>query len=503
MQPLPQDLISRLQLQKAIHMEADESRELMPTEPGWEKLVRHQKDVQTWISAQLRAGYPTSRDVVVGARKAGHGVRPVAIMHPLDRIVYRALVELITMGRATVDRSREQYEQFILAPVNYSILESRGNATRQWRTDVEYIVKTDIAAFYQYIDHEVLANELVLQAGEFEAVSALTDLLAETQGRRFGIPQQLTASHQLAECYADIIERRMIRNGSAIWRFNDDFRIAACNYPAALTAIDEISAVSREVGLTISENKTSTPTFETYLRDTTGLAISDPIPQEIEVIDSIADYFGEDVDQPDPVEAYGILDGAGITDDSPIDLRRPSSQDVRSLRRAIAALAYREDEYGLNDVVRVVSYVAALTPAVAKYLMELDNSPEVLAVLDIIIDEVSLNEWQKLWFIQAIHQLGALSPTSAGKSERRLAWARGLASSDRSYAVRAQAVAALASSARIGAEEIEMSMRDSPTCLAAWHLAALGDLAPNADARSRKIIDAAKNESKFNTWLLG
>ncbi|MFI7304429.1 RNA-directed DNA polymerase [Micromonospora aurantiaca] len=503
MRPLDPDLVRRLDLELALEVEATTVRDLMPEEPAWKDLALNAKPISDWIRAQLLAGHLPSPQAVVGARKAGHGVRPIAVLHQVDRIIYRALTSLVLAGRPIVDRSRQRYLDFVVAPIRYSLVESlQIDLSDPWATTsrIQYVVKSDVSSFYQYIDHEILAKELMLQTGEFAAIEALIDFLADLQGRRFGLPQQLQASHELSEYYIDIAERRMIREGFPIWRYNDDFRIATQSYGEALRAVDALSAVARELGLVISEHKTSTPSLRTYVYDNTGLTADDAIPSDISAEDAVGDYL-EELDESTLEEARQLIGEASPVADAIKD-GSPSLEDVRKLRRTIAAFRLEEDPGLTSEADRIVAYVASLTPDVARYLSSLDELSQVADAVDSIITGVSLNEWQELWMIDVIRRLNFLDDNAPGDVTSRQRWVRKLSYTDRSPVVRAYCFWTLASAELVTAQQVDFAMREAPSCLSSWYLAALKALSPLAEDKAAKLIKAVRAESRLHGWIL-
>ncbi len=189
----------------------------------------------------------------------------------------------------------------------------------------EYVVEADITAFYQYIDHDFLRHELELHTGRIESIDALVELLAETEGRVFGLPQLLDASDWLSDNYIQAVERELLRRGMAVWRYNDDFRIACRSYIEALDSIERLEEAARAIGLTVSDHKAYTPSFATYFFKTTGRDISsvliDVDPSDVDVI--VTDY--PDLDEDERVDAATFtlaridLDAE---DDNRIDLRK-------------------------------------------------------------------------------------------------------------------------------------------------------------------------------------
>lgn len=469
--------IQKLDLVGAIEREATTSRNLLPTEPGWDRVNSQRNKVAKFCENSLRAGFHASLEVEVAARKAGHGVRPVPYWGIIERIIYRALTEELLKHQRPLDRTTEAYLRFVRAPVTYAsdlqAMESPGDESKDFfflNSPVKYVVKSDITAFYQFIDHGILAEELLLIGSDFELIEALLDLLQEVQGRRYGLPQLMDPSDALSEIVVDRIERSLLRDGAATWRFNDDFRIACRTYAEALSAIEMLDRSARMNGLVISENKTVTVGFLRYMLETLGLQRSDVgetiSPDQVEdVVGDYSDEFGED----DSDAALALLNSAspGGNAQGGIDLRKTTTTDVRILRRALNGLAKAADARGVSKVLELLIFAPALTPSVMRYLARVAEGDEaaVAAVIDSLMNNVSQNEWQQIWLIDLMRQLGLLDPAVGSSADTRVDWVVAVRLATRSAPLRSVATRALASSARIDFTAVIGDTAASPQAL--------------------------------------
>jgi hypothetical protein len=153
-------------------------------------------NVVKWIKTELRAGWIPAPQQTVAARKPRQGVRPVAVWAIPDRIIYRALVNTLLVHEPKLDRSSTAYLSFVRAPHTYSESVSTQNQQQREQADFfrlydspfSHVVKSDISAFYQYIDHSILARELMLKGQDYDLVDSLIQLLREAQGRTYGLP---------------------------------------------------------------------------------------------------------------------------------------------------------------------------------------------------------------------------------------------------------------------------------------------------------------------------
>lgn len=517
MKTLSAAALKQLKLKDAVTAEAGSLRNLLPTEPGWGRLGAEADRVADYCTNRLKAGYHAAPEVELAARKPGHGVRPLPYWGVLERIIYRAVTDALLKGQRPLDRAPEAYLRFVGAPVLYANeLQKRqpgaANTILFFFLDspVKYVVKSDVTAFYQFVDHAVLAEELLLLGADFELIEALLDLLSEVQGRNYGLPQLLDPSDALSEVYIDRVERDLLRAGLAVWRFNDDFRIACLNYPDALAAVETLDRAARATGLVISENKTVTVGFTNYLLDTLGKERSEVgetiSPDEVEdVIGDYTDDFGED----DADAALDVLQGAQADGAGEgINLRNMLTENVRILRRALNGLVKAEDARGVPDVFRLAIYAPSLTPTLMRYLVKVaDSKPEAVAgVLDQLMEKVSQNEWQRLWLVDVMRLLGLLATPGGSPADTRANWVSELRASTRNAPLRAVTTRALAAAARLEIDEVMADTDQAPVALLTLYATAAREardaLEGDAWVAADKQLDALARSSVLHRVLL-
>jgi hypothetical protein len=516
-EPCTRELVSQLDLKGAVLAEAAHARSLLPPEPGWADLSKNASSVARWLGNQLRSGWVPAPEQVIAVRKAGHGIRPVPIWSAPDRIIYRALVNLLSVDDAPLDRSAKRYLDFRSGPYTYSqaLIAAEPTTANNFLTQIfaspfQYVVASDIAAFYQYIDHTILASELISRGHDNDAVSALFQLLQEAQGKRYGIPQLLGASDYLSEVYIDRVERSMLRNGHFVWRYNDDFRIGCTNYSAALNAIEDLASTARDNGLVLSEHKTVTYGYVKYVIDQLGLQISEDqtviAPDEVEdiVSDYTEDFGAEDLDAAVAV-VTSALPGA---EEPGIDLKETSTLQIRLLRRALGAMAANDRPDALESIKVFIDFVPSLTPTVARYCAKVAaNSDEAktlaLEVIDSILNYSSLNEWQKLWMVHLVTEVNALDPLHGLAPEDRRKWVEDVARHSSSAVARAAAWTALAEAGLVRAQSLARQMDEAPTCLYVYYLTGIRALCQlTQDPDDLKVLESLARESIFNRSVL-
>jgi Reverse transcriptase (RNA-dependent DNA polymerase) len=505
------DVVKRLDLDRAISEEAVAWQSLVPQTPGLEHIAESAK-FRSWLEGQLRGGLAQSAPVVSNARKASNGVRPVPIVALPERIAYRALGRLLVPDDQLVDRSPDRYLEFVMGPIAHV----RATETQTGLAEifvqseaVEYVVKADIAAFYEYVDHGILAEELLNLTGDFDAIECLVDLLGDIQGRAFGLPQLLDPSDWLSEIYIDRVERAMIRRGWLTWRFNDDFRIACSDYGAALRAIEELAAVSREHGLSLSDHKTVTPGFGRYVWDTLGLQVDEGLPEQLaehEPEDFVADYM-DGIDEGDNRLAVqtvlsAVVDGQNDEEGSELlNLANLGSNDFRRLRRALARLQRNPDAAAVQRFGQIVLFVPALTPWVIRALVS-TSSLDAAACTEVIRDLVghtALTGWQRAWLLRAIDDLDLLR--EGDESGELLGFVERHLDGRHDALCQAEAAHAMARVGRISAIDIERMRHSAPTAMSTWYLVALARLR-DAGIDAQKEISATQQDDGLTSAIL-
>lgn len=473
--PLAPALVDELELTRSLEEEMKAWRSLMPSEPWRASVTAGKDEIIDWVRARLLAGTLNSGNAVVSARKTGHGTRPVPVMGVAERITYRALALLVLKGFALSDRSPDAYRDFVLSPIENGFVVPPGEVRTLGGAIFGHVVEADITAFYQYVDHEVLRQELHVQTGRVVETEQLLQLLAECEGRTFGIPQLYDPSDWLSDYYASIVERDLIRRGFSVWRYNDDFRIGCKDYAEALNAIERLEEAARAVGLVVNTYKTYTPTFFTYFVKNTGLDVSSAEaridPQDVEVI--LGDY--SQLDESDALataqSTIGRLE-AKSDDDTRIDITDIRTDEGRDLRRAFGALTRNVDPKGLPWVRRLFQFVPALTPRLVQYLISLHGSFEedVSKVLDGLRDYPSLSDWQILWIIHALRELEIALTGEA------MEWLRAQRERGRGGLLGAEAALALSINGGVTFEELDQALRVEPDVLTPWYVLAVKSL---------------------------
>ena len=127
-----------------------------------------------------------------------------------------------------------------------------------------YIGMADVASFYEYVDHELLANEIVELTGDSRLAKAVKDSMSEIVGRSFGLPQGPRGSDIFASVYLSRVDRLMLRAGVTLQRFNDDYLLKAESIAQVRRELATLERSLRDLGLILNREKTQVLSAEQY-----------------------------------------------------------------------------------------------------------------------------------------------------------------------------------------------------------------------------------------------
>ncbi|HEV2755037.1 MAG TPA: RNA-directed DNA polymerase [Actinomycetota bacterium] len=500
MEALPARLLTDLELEVAVQEEAAAVRNRVPPEPWRTAVAASTQRVADWVRDSLTGDMRVAPSAVVSARKETYATRPVATMGIAERVTYRALARHVLRDDLP-DRSPEAYRAFVQAPITQAWDVAPGELRTFGNARFSHVVISDIAAFYEYIDHDVLARELRIQTGNVLGISFLKALLAESEGRTFGLPQLYDPSDWLSDYYIRIVERDLSRRGFRVWRYNDDFRIACESYAEALEGVERLSDAARTVGLTVSDHKTFTPQFFNYLVANTNVDLIEGAanidPDEVEV--TVRGYVDWDEDEPVEV-ALATLRRLALPPSDPdrIDLAKTRGAQLLDIRRALATLTNQEHPGGLEWVVRLVEFIPSLTPQAVTYLIAAygADADRVREQTTKLRHGESVSEWQAMWFVHALRELGFLDSPEA------IEWTRTQRDRGRGGLLAAEASLALAESAAITFDQLDIGLRMEPEVLAPWYVLGIKALRGSMNEASVQQTAAIRDTSRLFKILL-
>ncbi|WP_156186485.1 reverse transcriptase domain-containing protein [Cellulosimicrobium funkei] len=177
----------------------------------------------------------------IGMPKRGLGPRVITVLPPDVRALYSALVGSVEDACPEPSRGKD-----------WDVHQLYGAAVGSKKLLLDF----DIAACYEYIDHEILYEELAAATMDPPKARAIVDTLGAIFGRPRGLPQAVDASHTLSDLYLSRLERTLLHAGFDVERFADDFRLVVDGWAAAHDTLEFVSGLSRGVGLILADSKT-------------------------------------------------------------------------------------------------------------------------------------------------------------------------------------------------------------------------------------------------------
>jgi hypothetical protein len=493
---VPTSILNKLELRDAAVEESKAWRNLLPPEP-WQPVVAGKPGKFAELAkTQLEAGVSSMPAAVINVRKAHQAIRPVPAVGILERIIFRALTDLVLQHIPLVRRSVSDYRSFIAGPITHAF--NGRSSFRLSDAKAGYVIEADIAGFYQYIDHSILLNELELRTGKISESRLLTQFLNEVQTKTFGLPQLLDPSDRLSDIYVEKIERDLIRRDFKVWRYNDDFRFAIDKYGRAQEVTEQLGNSAHDMGLLLNEAKTRIVKFSTYFwryfaDDDSMTPETEVRPEDMQIVTE----YGEVEDDEELLKrATEILDQLELPDGDKRAIRLPrlKSDHVRKVRHMFRLLAKVKSDAGLPHVSDTLRYAPELTPVVCNYLVRLhDADCDVSRVWDDVVTYTGgFNSWQRAWITYVARVCSYVDIPA------RQAWIETQLKGSEGQLLHAEASLALAKVNGVSFSELDIWIRTQPEAFTPWYVLAINEL-PNVEAKKTRAL---KDSSRLFQLLL-
>lgn len=464
-----------------------------PTPGKTSKLAQHLRQV-------FDEGFtPTPEETSFGS-KGGHATRPIALWDVPTRIAYHLYTDRVDPHLSESSPS-VNWDEFQRLPLNHK---------------APYVVSTDISAFYQYIDHDVLRNEVGLQTNDSSAASGATHVAQCASGRRFGLPQQNTSSDRLANFYAAKLDRALIRAGYTSYRYNDDFRILCQSWSECVRALETLSMAAKQIGLTLNEGKTRTWKMAHYEKSLSSFSdlrssIASDAKIELTRYEITYDDFIEvppsksEIERASAIEVlrrWNSVAGRGV-------VTARNSQTHRALLQLIPTALHNlqgsSDTILVTEVLKISSkllrFEQQLTPAVARYLAGIHGETAWQAISTHQKKGYYLSDWQKWWLVSCLN----ISPgVLSGKLKSDyITWLTVIKDSgNQSSLLKATATLNLAPHGAIGREEIQQRTQLSTPLTLGIYAAALALMPGNTSKQQGALRSGNLEVGLAIDWAL-
>jgi hypothetical protein len=277
--------------------------------------------------------YSLSPVDVIDLPKDPLNVRPLARLALKDRLFYDACVLAMT---PTIDAAIpdnvysyrwSKYKQRLYSPISRWIkMQQRGRRCNR-RNQELLLLRTDITAFYEYVDIDTLVSDLRAIHVPAWALSLLEYFLREFNDttHAWGLPQGPDSSGVLSNLYLLQVDKFLRRDGFTHLRYSDDIMVFGPSWSELRKMLLQINHIYRSRHLSLSASKTK-------------IVPANKVAQEFE--DTSKDAVRYNID----VAASFAGDALRKYFDEAIS---SSPMSVRDLRFALNQLRRVEDDYAV------------------------------------------------------------------------------------------------------------------------------------------------------------
>lgn len=239
------------------------------------------------------AGLPLGIDLP----KKGFTLRPGIVPLIDDRIVYQGVADFLAPSFSSEPCV---YSNRLEGPGSSRMFVPGVQLWLEFQAEVEkncgiypYVVETDITAYFEHINHDLLMHRLDDWFGskvDPQCIKEIKMLLPRLLKRwvkgsvRQGIPQVNDPSSFYANLYLDEFDKWMLRHGYMYLRYVDDMRVFAADEPSARRALAELVTQLRTIGLYVGSAKTAIRKTADVLRELSeGRQRMDAIEAELKI----------------------------------------------------------------------------------------------------------------------------------------------------------------------------------------------------------------------------
>jgi excisionase family DNA binding protein len=321
----------------------------------WADLLAARSDVMAEAARRLTSQGRCQPVEQVEVPKNSFFSRPAAMLALEDRLAYHAAVSSIA-PRIEGLLSPAVFSARLSDDPSYLLVNGRDQwlrwqaAQRQAIEDgYEWVVKTDITAYFDNIEHRLLFADIDRLNPDPGVAGALKRMLGEwasVPGR--GLPQGPDASRVLASLYLVPVDDVLAHGDWRYFRFMDDLRVLGRTRAEVIQGLRLLERECRRRGLVLSAHKTS-------------LQVGDEARADLEQPDLDAVEYWLEIGN-DPVARHHLreilkasLSGAGVVDD-------------RRAKFSLWRLRQLRDHYEVRRVLQNLERLAPIAPIVAQYL---------------------------------------------------------------------------------------------------------------------------------------
>lgn len=356
------------------------------------------------LRTQLEKGYRPADALHIDVPKKAYTLRPGCNLIPEDRIIYQAVADFISSkvkeppSNACFSHrlnSKSSSRMFKFWRVKW--LEMRRKMREAYADSYCCLLKTDIAAYYEQIDHGILIRDMLNgkmeKMEEKEVVSLLRTLLrhwAVSESKHIGIPQGCDASSYLGNLYLKDVDEIMIRMGFKYFRYSDGMFILTKDKHTARKAIQALTHELRKLHLILQELKTDIITEPSKIAEEIGTEDDDKT--------KTLDYEFERkrrAGKPEETEDEVIKKYNQTTKNN-----TAKEIDISDFKWCINRLYHLKHDKAVDFILSRLPELPFLADLFSKYLGLFAHREDVQnRIIDFLLSEDNIYEWQEMWLL--------------------------------------------------------------------------------------------------------
>jgi excisionase family DNA binding protein len=237
----------------------------------WEDHRDARQDVVREAALRFAAPGPFEAAVVVEVPKTPFLTRAASILDFTDRVVFHAAVaSFIERVEASIAQLEQQVGRRVIfsarrSPSKNYLLKNGRDLWLQFKDAIdehidagfEWMVKTDLVAYYDSIQHDVLMGDVSALNPDRTVLAALRSMLSRwAHARNTGIPQGPDASRVLGNLYLLAVDQEMSRGPWIYIRYMDDIRVFGKTRKDVIEGTRHLERECRKRGLVLAAHKT-------------------------------------------------------------------------------------------------------------------------------------------------------------------------------------------------------------------------------------------------------
>jgi hypothetical protein len=404
----------------------DRTDDLVPDVLEYEDFKLARSAIIAGVVKRLRSDYTPSSLLTMDSPKGDLMLRAGSVPEIDDRLVYTAIagaladrIDAVLEPESVVPSYRVRVgkrDEYLFKMPIPQWFASQDLIRRGYEDGFRFLLKTDLTAYFDHVDHEILLGELKDVGASRTICKLLESLLEHWFRRKRGLPQGIEPSSLLGNFYLHPMDKHMVRAGFRYFRYMDDIYVFGRSKAEIKRAATELTRETRKLGLHLQSAKT---------RVVEGAAILDLVNERRAAFDAVAYDMSTGRPELAVTAIRRILH----------QLLGPGPFNERHFRKCLIELRKMGHAAAVPDTLKRLDEFASSADQIARYLRPFVRSHPTVKrdVMAYLLDpDRNIHEWPEYWFSGILLRTHSLP-------RQFLDWARSrLQSSECHWACRAQ-----------------------------------------------------------------